>query len=114
MAKRTATREARMSKVTPVGRPGSTMDSPRGRPLSARCYVRPLLLACAMLAALGACAPTEPEGPPPLLAALPRPLSPAELRIADATNGFAFGLLREVTRELPAAQNAFLSPLSAS
>ena len=76
--------------------------------------MRPFLLGCAALVGLGACGPTEPEGPPPLLAALPRPLSPSELRIVDGTNGFALELLREATRELPAGSNAFLSPLSAS
>jgi serpin B len=72
------------------------------------------LLGCAAVLVLGACGSTEPEGPPPLLTALPRALSPAELRIAEATNGFAFALLREATREAPAGSNTFLSPLSAS
>ena len=72
------------------------------------------LLGCAAILALGACGSTEPDGPPPLLAALPRALSPAELRLAEATNGFAFALLREATREAPAESNTFLSPLSAS
>jgi serpin B len=45
---------------------------------------------------------------------LPRPLSASELRIIDGANAFAFNLLRESTRRLPADSNAFLSPLSAS
>jgi serine protease inhibitor len=51
---------------------------------------------------------------PPLLTQLPRQLSTAELRVIDASNAFAFDLLREVTRTLPADSNVFLSPLSAS
>ncbi len=66
------------------------------------------------LVAAGACTPTEPEGPPPLLSELPRPLSAPELRIVDGANAFAFDLLREATRSLPSDSNAFLSPLSAS
>jgi serpin B len=61
-----------------------------------------------------ACTPTEPDGPPPLLSELPRPLSTPELRIVDAANAFGFDLLREATRNLPSDSNAFLSPLSAS
>jgi serine protease inhibitor len=67
------------------------------------------------LVILAACGPpTGPNGQPPLLTELPRALSPAELRIIDAANAFAFDLLRESTRSLPADSNAFLSPLSAS
>ena len=72
------------------------------------------LLACAAALTLAACGSTGPEGPPPLLSALPRPLSEAEGRIADGANDFAFGLLREATREAPPGGNTFLSPLSAS
>ena len=64
---------------------------------------------------LTACeSPIGPGGLPPLLTQLPRPLSTAEVRIIDAANAFAFDLLREATRELPADSNAFLSPLSVS
>jgi serine protease inhibitor len=64
---------------------------------------------------LAACAsPTGPGGQPPLLTELPRALSADELRIVDGANSFAFDLLRESTRRLPADSNAFLSPLSAS
>jgi serpin B len=67
------------------------------------------------LPALAACGgTTEPDGPPPLLSELPRPLSGPELRIVDGANAFAFDLLREATRSLPTDSNAFLSPLSAS
>lgn len=58
--------------------------------------------------------PIGPGNVPPLLTQLPRPLSTAELRVIDASNAFAFDLLREVTRTLPADSNVFLSPLSAS
>jgi serpin B len=61
-----------------------------------------------------ACTPMEPDGPPPLLSELPRPLSAPELGIVDAANEFAFDLLREAIRNLPSDSNAFLSPLSAS
>jgi serpin B len=73
---------------------------------------RPLPLS--LTALLLACGPTGPEDPPPLLTALPRALSPAEVEIVDGANAFSFDLLREATRTLPADQNAFLSPLSAS
>ncbi len=64
---------------------------------------------------LAACSPlTEPGGQVPLLTELPRPLSAAELTIAEGANAFAFELLRESTRRLPSDSNAFLSPLSAS
>ena len=73
------------------------------------------VVASAAALALVACgSPSGPDGPPPLLTALPRELSSAELRIAEAGNAFAFDLLRETVRELPAGSNAFLSPLSAS
>jgi serine protease inhibitor len=73
----------------------------------------PLRLTLALFA-LSACGTTEPDGPAPLLTQLPRALSPAELRIVDGANAFAFDLMREATRALPADSNAFLSPLSAS
>jgi serine protease inhibitor len=77
--------------------------------------MRHSLLGCAAALALGACgSSTGPDGPPPLLSALPRPLSQAELRIAEGVNGFALALLREATREAPAESNTFLSPLSAA
>jgi serpin B len=73
----------------------------------------PVAIALGLLL-VGGCTPTEPEGPPPLLSELPRPLSAPEIRIVDGANAFAFDLLREATRSLPSDSNAFLSPLSAS
>lgn len=71
-------------------------------------------LTAATLLALAACSgPTEQSGPPPLLTALPRALSPAESRLISAGNQFAFGVFREVQRARP-ADNIFLSPTSAS
>jgi serpin B len=71
-------------------------------------------LAAAALLTLTACSgPTEQSGPPPLLTALPRALSPAESRLVSAGNQFAFGLFREVQRARP-GDNIFLSPTSAS
>jgi serine protease inhibitor len=76
---------------------------------------RPLCCFALSLLLLTACdSPVGPGGLPPLLTELPRPLSTAEARVIDASNAFAFDLLREVTRTLPADSNAFLSPLSAS
>jgi serine protease inhibitor len=75
---------------------------------------RPLRCSLALLLIVACGTSTEPAGPPPLLTELPRALSPAELRIVDGVNAFAFDLLREATRALPADSNAFLSPLSAS
>lgn len=51
--------------------------------------------------------------PPPLLTELPRPLTAAELGIAQAVNGFSFNLLAAAQAETPGA-TIFLSPLSAS
>jgi serine protease inhibitor len=72
------------------------------------------LLSSALLVLAACGSPTGPGGRPPLLTELPRALSTAELRIIDGANAFAFELLRESTRKLPADSNAFLSPLSAS
>ncbi|HEV2149489.1 MAG TPA: serpin family protein [Longimicrobiaceae bacterium] len=44
---------------------------------------------------------------------LPRPLTSAEAAVVSAGNGFAFDLLREVSRRKP-GENVFVSPLSAS
>ena len=70
--------------------------------------------AAIVLLTIGSAACGGNTGPEPLLDALPRALSPAELRIVDAANQFTFGLVREATRGLPPDSNAFLSPLSAS
>ncbi len=64
---------------------------------------------------LAACGTTDPGGDqPPLLSELPRSLSPAEVRIVEGANSFAFDLLRQATASLPPDSNVFLSPLSAS
>ena len=64
---------------------------------------------------LTACGTTDPGGDqPPLLSELPRSLSPAEVRVVEGANSFAFNLLREATASLPPDSNVFLSPLSAS
>jgi serpin B len=56
---------------------------------------------------------TGPSNQPPLLTALPRTLTAAEVGIAEASNRFAFGLLAQARTE-DAAANIFLSPLSAT
>jgi serine protease inhibitor len=71
-------------------------------------------LTLALLLTVACSSPTDHEPVPPLLTALPRALSPAEVQIIDAANAFAFDVLRQVTQDLPADSNAFLSPLSAS
>jgi serpin B len=56
---------------------------------------------------------TGPSAAPPLLSALPRPLTVAESTLAAASNRFAFGMLAQARAEAPSA-TVFLSPLSAS
>jgi serine protease inhibitor len=75
---------------------------------------RPLRLSIALVLLAACSSPTDQGGLPPLLTELPRDLSPAEVRIVEAANAFAFDVLRVATRELPSDSNAFLSPLSAS
>lgn len=71
----------------------------------------PLVVACMLFTA---CAdPTEP-GPPAPLTALPRALTAAERTLVDGSNGFAFGITREVASRVPATENVFVSPLSVS
>ena len=55
----------------------------------------------------------ESQGPPPLLTALPRALSPAETQMVGAGNQFGFDLLHEARRGAP-DDNLFLSPVSIS
>ena len=50
----------------------------------------------------------DPSGP---ISALPRALSPAELKLIEANNDFALKLFRELDRQAP-AENLFISPLS--
>jgi len=71
------------------------------------------LLGTISLLAVACGGPTEPQGPPPLLSALPRELTAAEQRTAAASNAFGFDLLR-VAGAAEADRNHFLSPLSAT
>lgn len=73
-----------------------------------------LLAAAALVAGVAACGePTGADPTPPPLIELPRSLSAGETAVIDASNRFAFGLLREVGAADSSA-NVFLSPLSAS
>jgi serpin B len=65
------------------------------------------------LAALLLAACAESATAPRPIASLPRELSAAEQEVIAASNGFAFDLLRQVSRARP-DDNVFLSPLSAS
>lgn len=77
-------------------------------------HSRPALLALGASAAL-ACAhdPVAPRADAPLTA-LPRALTADERAIIQGTNGFAFGLLRDVASHADATRNLFVSPLSVS
>ena len=55
---------------------------------------------------------TEPEGAPPVIESLPRPLTSQETLLARAGNDFAFDLLKQVAAA--ESGNLFLSPVSAS
>ena len=66
------------------------------------------------LAAVALLAGCEDVTAPGALTALPRDLSPAEIRVLESSNDFAMALLRETVLAEPAAPNVFLSPLSAS
>jgi serpin B len=69
-------------------------------------------LAALLLAACGT--PTEQgKGPPPLLEALPRVLTPAESRLIAAGNEFGFALFRQARLAAPDS-SIFLSPVSAA
>ena len=74
-----------------------------------------LLAALAAIATVAGCAdgPTQPLGPRAALTTLPRPLTPAEQSIIEASNDFSFALFGKVSAAQPGA-NMFLSPLSAS
>ena len=78
-----------------------------------RSLSRRLLLPATMLLAACTTSTEESQGPPPLLTALPRALSPAELRMVDAANQFGFDLLRRARGGGP-KDNLFLSPVSVS
>ena len=70
-------------------------------------------LALALLAACGGGSTGPSSDPPPLLTALPRPLTAAETAIASASNRFALGLLAQARAADPEG-TVFLSPLSAT
>lgn len=71
-------------------------------------------IAAVFVVGLVACGdPQGPSDPPPLLTALPRPLTPAEAGIATAANRFAFDLLATIQADTPDS-TIFLSPLSAT
>ncbi|HEX8362629.1 MAG TPA: serpin family protein [Longimicrobium sp.] len=70
-----------------------------------------LISTLTIAAALAACESTSGSDGP--LAELPRPLTSSEESLIRASNGFAFGLLREGIRR-DSLDNFFLSPLSAS
>jgi serpin B len=72
------------------------------------------LRAVPLAALLVSCAdPAAPDGPPPVITALPRSLTATETEMVGAANTFGFNLLREVNTSF-ADSNVFLSPLSAS
>lgn len=70
-------------------------------------------LAASLVPLLAACSPDGPSGPPAEVTALPRPLTAQEAVVIEASNRFAFGLLRTVV-DSSEGRNVFLSPLSAS
>ena len=70
-------------------------------------------LALVLLAACGGDGTGPSSEPPPLLTALPRPLTAAETSLASASNRFAFDLLAHARATDPEG-TVFLSPLSAS
>lgn len=72
------------------------------------------LVAASLLTLACSGAPTDARRTAPTpLTALPRQLTPAEQKVIDGSNGFAFSLLRAVNAS-HAADNVFVSPLSAS
>lgn len=83
------------------------------QPLPFRRILPRLLLLVLPLGFLGCSgSSTEPEGLPPLIENLPRPLTSQETLLAAAGNDFAFHLLRQVAGA--ESGNLFLSPVSAS
>ncbi|MEX2467534.1 MAG: serpin family protein, partial [Gemmatimonadota bacterium] len=57
--------------------------------------------------------PGEPDGPPPEITQLPRPLTTGETEALGASNRFGFDLLQVILTDAP-SETHFLSPLSAS
>lgn len=74
---------------------------------------RRMLAASAMIVLAACSGSTEPSGAPPLLRALPRVLSNAEVATIAANNEFAFDLLGRIVAANP-EDNTFISPLSVS
>jgi serpin B len=72
------------------------------------------LSALPVVVAFVACgSPSAPDGPPPVISALPRQLTSLEAEMIGAANSFGFSLLKQVNTTF-ADSNVFLSPLSAS
>lgn len=57
--------------------------------------------------------PGEPDGPPPEITQLPRPLTAVEIEAMGASNRFGLDLLEVILTDAP-GETQFLSPLSAS
>jgi len=83
-------------------------------PMSHPASKRPLLNLLCLVLGLSAC--SSPAGPQEVehIESLPRPLTDAELALAEASEAFAFDFLREVARDEDPSRNIFVSPLSAS
>ena len=77
-------------------------------------FARSLASTTLLLATLVSCADSvAPDGAPERITSLPRALTSSETAVIDASNTFAFWLLRELNRTRADA-NIFMSPLSAS
>ena len=72
------------------------------------------LMAVALMLLFPACGSDQPTAPSGPMTELPRPLTKPEAEAIDASNAFAFDLLREVTAEEEAGTNVVVSPLSVS
>ena len=76
-------------------------------------YLRPILLASSVLTLSCTKSPSEPQGLPAAVTALPRTLTQAESGLRDAANAFSFALWNRVNGT-QRDSNVFLSPLSAT
>jgi serpin B len=76
-------------------------------------HLRPFLLASSVLTLSCTKSPSEPQGLPAAVTALPRALTQAESGLRDAANAFSFALWNRVNGT-QADSNVFLSPLSAT
>lgn len=76
-----------------------------------------VLMVMTVAGAVGCALPLEVDpaqgNQPPLLTALPRPLSATEVKVRDAVNDFSFALFSTVS-SAQKLENTFISPLSAS